>query len=170
MEEVKDELGERDVREVQNKDVIGEIKTVLAEVKEFDDANGSNSHGVLKISLKKTEELEKMLNEAWNTNLGSESLKESVGDWIFHKPSPMKNKVEYSCSAPGCGSTFTDGRAFRRHLRTKDHGDPKDVVLPMVTCRLPHSKGTRAKDKHTMDQIGSHLYSVSLFELKDCSK
>ena len=122
--------------------------------------------------MKKADELEKMINAAWNTSLGQESVKEAneAGDWIFHKPSPLKNKTEFKCLAAGCGLVFSDGRAFKRHLRTKNHGDPKDVVLPLVTCRLPHSKGTRVKDKHTMDQIGTHLYNVSLFKLKTFSK
>ena len=168
LEEVKDDLGERDVRETRGRNIIEEIETVLAEVKMFDDENnGSKSHGVLNIGIKKTKELEKMISALWNTSLGPESsVKESnpSGDWVFHKPSPLKNKTEYKCPADGCGSVYTNGMAFRRHLRAKNHGDPKEVVIPLVTCRMPHNKGTRAKEKHTMDQIGAHLYNVSLLE------
>ena len=157
------DLGERDVRKIEDKDIIKEIQEVLAEVKEYDDSkNGSKCHGVLRIGLKQTELLEKMLSERWNKNLG-EIVKETceTEDWKFHKASPLKSKSVFECEAPGCNAVYSNGMAYKKHLRSKNHGDPKQVVLPMVTCRLPHSKGTRAKEKHTMDQIGTHLYNVS---------
>ena len=169
LEEVKDGLGMRDVRETRGRNIIEEIKTVLVEVKEFDDEkNESKSHGVLKIRFKKAEELEKMISALWNTSLSLENVSEANdndGDWVFHKPSPLKNKTEYKCQADGCGSVYTNGTAFKRHLRAKNHGDPKDVEIPTVTCRLNHTKGTRFKEKHTMDQIGTHLYNVSLTQI-----
>ena len=50
-----------------------------------------------------------------------------------------------------------------RHTKN-EHDKVVKVNVPKVECLLPHAPGTRGLNRHPMDQIGTHLLSVSNYK------
>lgn len=112
------------------------------------------------------EKLDELLNKPWNLQLRADDIipvdkKTAVsgGDkHIFKLATPLKEKASFSCE--DCPYSVSNHVVFKRHVKAK-HGKVVRVDAPRVTCMLPHQQGgTRVTDRHTMDQICSHLRQV----------
>ena len=120
--------------------------------------------GKIKENSKKLDEL---LSKPWNCELRDAGIIEKkieVGggdEHIFKLATPLKEKA--SCSCEDCSYSVSNHVVFKRHVKAK-HGKIIKVDAPKVTCMLPHRQGgTRVTDRHTMDQICSHLKQVCFF-------
>ena len=127
---------------------------------------------------KTVQKLESFLNGEWNSNIVSSESKKTASEhsdskksadvgvaknddgWNFRKASPLKCKPEFKCEE--CDSTYTNGVSYRRHCKDK-HDKIVKVELPTTECLLPHAKGTRGKNRQTMDFICTHLRDVSIY-------
>ena len=112
-----------------------------------------------------------LLNKPWNSELKVEETAVTKNDpptlrgseYYFRIATPLKEKSSFSCD--DCEYTVTNHVVFKRHVKKK-HNKVTKVTVPKVTCMLPHpQRGTRVSNQHTMDQIGTHLKLVGIYEL-----
>ena len=162
------QLGDKDVRKLGETNTILELKNFVTSSSDFDaEVNGSRCKGMNRLMSKSIVKLEQHLNESWNSllNPGEGDNSEEVSDggdgWCFRLASPLKSKQEWICE--DCSKPYTNAVSYMRHTKN-EHDKVVKVNVPKVECLLPHAPGTRGLNRHPMDQIGTHLLSVSNYK------
>ena len=166
-------LGIQDVRNLGGTEsLLDQIKSFHTAALEFDlNKNGSRRQFVLRSITRNHRKLGQELEKPWNTNLTSERVDQvrekstevekelmgSGGQFVFRLATPRKEKASFTCS--DCSANFSSWRVYKNHVKKK-HSKAVEGQGPKVTCLLPHGRGTRVTNKHSMDQICSHLQSV----------
>ena len=164
-------LGVIDVRYIGGgESVLDQIKSFHTAALQFDlNENGSRRQFVLRSITRFHRQLTQDLAKPWNVSLASRGEKLTVetqgsgsasgsNDKIkFRLATPLKEKTSFTCS--DCGTNFSSWRGYKNHVKKK-HNKVVEGQGPKVTCLLPHGRGTRVTDKHSMDQICSHLLLV----------
>ena len=144
----------------------GQIQSFLASALRFSEDKHLKISFLLGKIKENGEKLDELLNKPWNLQLRGDNIilvdkKAAVGggdNYIFYLASPLKEKASFTCE--DCPYTVSNHVVLKRHYKAK-HGKVVKVDAPKVTCRLPHQQGgTRVTDRHTMDQICTHLKQV----------
>ena len=161
-------LGTVDIRHLDKEGLPlqGQIQSFLASALQFSQDKHLKISFLLGKIKENGEKLDELLNKPWNLQLRATDIipvdkKTAVvgGDnYIFYLASPLKEKASFSCE--DCPYSVSNHVVFKRHVKAK-HGKVIKVDAPKVICRLPHKQGgTRVTDRHTMDQICTHLKQV----------
>ena len=162
-------LGSVDVRHLNKEGLplLDQIQAFLSSALGFNEDKQLKINFLLGKIKENGKKLDELLNKPWNCALADGDItlvtdqKKTDGGGnkhIFKLATPLKDKASFSCE--DCPYSVSNHVVFKRHVKAK-HGKIIKVEAPKVTCKLPHQQGgTRVTDRHTMDQICSHLKQV----------
>ena len=166
-------VGVTDVRHLSKDDppLLEQLASFRLAAQQFNADKGLKINFVLGKLNENEKKLHELLDKPWNTELRDVSVavsqdagtsKGDAEDYLFKLATPLKQKASFTCTQHNCDFTVSNHVVFKRHLKAK-HGIITKVDAPRVTCMLPHQqRGTRVIDRHTMDQICSHLSQVGI--------
>ena len=173
-----------DVRNLEGEGILAALEGFYNEATLYDtNENNSKAKGLLSMMMKIVKQFTVKLNSQWNVGLpradadrvpdpgegSSSSASTRRGEGDIDKPTWKSGtqefyrveyeKKEYSCD--DCNKVFSNAQSYKRHSKAS-HNKAVKPEEPKILCRLPHTKkGTRVVDRHTADQLNSHLCAVS---------
>lgn len=178
IEWAKSNLGKVDIRICSGTDLIFKFQEFYETACQTDmQFNGSRCKGALSSMKQTIKRLQALISEEWNAKAGKkvltvaemeeEPITAQDGDWNFIKPCTLVHagEQEWECPHDDCKPkiVYKDGTSFKRHM-AKKHSQVVQVEIIRSKCRLPHNKKTRAKDRHTQDQMFHHLSGTHQYE------